>query len=148
MSAVSAASSPGLVGFLRCVDRCCPKTRHASRSETPCLATTSSTHARRRVGLRSFPVRFPLKSTSRLSDRRPLDEADCFRLPALSGASLDRPSGRRILTATGNMSLPSRLSIKWLLQPTGPVLSILPPAATWRQSLQVYVSSCSFFYPP
>ena len=40
MSAVSAASSSGVVGRLRCVDWCWPKTRQASRSGTPSLATT------------------------------------------------------------------------------------------------------------
>ena len=35
MSAVRAASSLGVVGILRCVDRCCPKARHARLSEMP-----------------------------------------------------------------------------------------------------------------
>src|SRR4051812_7717322 len=34
MSAVRAASSSGVVGILRCVDRCWPRTRHAKRSDT------------------------------------------------------------------------------------------------------------------
>ena len=38
-SAVKAASS-ALVGTLRCVHRCCPRTRHARPSETPSSVTT------------------------------------------------------------------------------------------------------------
>ena len=151
MSAVSAASSSGLVGFLRCVDRCCPRTRQASRSETPCLATTSSTHARRRAGLRSFtgaalrvPLLLPLGSTSQSLDQRPLDVTDCSRPQAPSGASPDRPSSHRTQTVICNMLLPSPLSIGSLPKPAGLVPLKPQPAATWRQSLQAYVSSCSF----
>src|SRR5918997_2233573 len=55
IAAVSAASSSGLVGVLRCVERCCPRTRQARRSGTPSSATTCSTQARRRAGPRRSP---------------------------------------------------------------------------------------------
>ena len=113
MSAVNAISSSGLVGFLRCVDRCCPRTRHVSRSETPCLATTSSTHARRRAGLRSFPKLLPSGSTSQWSGLTPLDGDDCFRPQAPSGAlygagkftySTNQTSSTVVTTSGSNVS--------------------------------------------
>ena len=43
----------------RWVDRACPRTRHARRSNTPSLERTRSTALRLRRGLRSFPLRPP-----------------------------------------------------------------------------------------
>ena len=59
MSAVSRASSSGIRGAFRCVDRCCPSTAQALRSDTPRRRATRSTQARRRPGLTIFPRRPP-----------------------------------------------------------------------------------------
>ena len=59
MSSVRAASSPGVVGGLRCVARGCPKTLQANRSDTASLLTVCRTQSRRRAGLRSFPMQLP-----------------------------------------------------------------------------------------
>ena len=45
-----------------CVDRGCSSARQARRSEMPYLSPTTSTHLRRRAGLRSFPVLPPSES--------------------------------------------------------------------------------------
>jgi len=54
MSAVSASSSARPRGTFRRVDRCCPNTRQANRSETRNFRLTWLTQARRRAGLRTF----------------------------------------------------------------------------------------------
>src|SRR3954452_16550962 len=51
MAALSAISSLGVVGSLRCVERCWPRTWQARLSGTPSSAITCSTQARRRAGL-------------------------------------------------------------------------------------------------
>ena len=106
MSAVSAASSSGVVGDLRCVERCCPRTRQARRSGTPSSATTCSTQARRRAGLRSFPGQPRPGSSCRASDRTPPGAAGRSQPRAPSAASPGRPSGRRTPTAIGSTSPP------------------------------------------
>ena len=57
MSAVSRSSSSRPRGGLRCVERCCPSTAQARRSETDSSRRTCSMQARRRAGLSSFPGR-------------------------------------------------------------------------------------------
>ena len=51
MSAVSASSSARPWGTLRCVERCCPRTRQARRSETWSFRLACSMQRRRRAGL-------------------------------------------------------------------------------------------------
>jgi hypothetical protein len=62
MSAVRRCSSSRPRGTLRCVERCCPSAAQARRSETCSCARTRSMQARRRAGLRSFPVQPPAKT--------------------------------------------------------------------------------------
>lgn len=84
-----------LVGTLRCVERCCPRTRHARRSDTLNFAMTCSTQARRRAGQVSFP-KLPLsESASQASDPTRPCEAARSPAPAPSVASLDPTSARR-----------------------------------------------------
>ena len=59
---VKAASSSAILGQWRWVDLACPTTRQALRSDTPSCRVALSTNCLRREGLRSFPVRLPLKS--------------------------------------------------------------------------------------
>ncbi len=40
MSAVKDSSSSGVIGILRCVDRCCPSAKHARLCGTPSSVTT------------------------------------------------------------------------------------------------------------
>lgn len=49
----------GTCGIFRCVERCCPSTRQANRSEIRNFCLTCSMQARRRAGLRSFPRQPP-----------------------------------------------------------------------------------------
>ena len=59
---VRASSSSATVAVYLCVDRGCSSARQARRSEMPYLSPTTSTHLRRRAGLRSFPVLPPSES--------------------------------------------------------------------------------------
>ena len=106
IAAVRAASSARPVGFLRCVDRCWPRTRQARRSETPSSSTTRSTHWRRREGLRSFPVQPHAGSWRQASGRRPPCEGARSPSQDPSAASLDRPSARHTRDASGNRFAP------------------------------------------
>ena len=58
-------------GIRRWVERCCPSTRHARRSEIPSRSRTWSMDWRRREGLKSFPGRPPPVSACPASDRKP-----------------------------------------------------------------------------
>ena len=62
MSATRRSSSALPLGRRRCVDRCWPSTRQTRRSDTATLPSTLSMQARRRVGLRSFPLKPPTRS--------------------------------------------------------------------------------------
>src|SRR5439155_20509303 len=53
-SARNAASSAARTGSRRCVERCCPTTRHAQRSLTPRRSQSIATAWRRRAGPTSF----------------------------------------------------------------------------------------------
>ena len=70
ISATKCSSSGRPTGTLRCVERCCFRTRQARRSETFSSLRTRSMHARRRAGLRSFPLLFPSGSACRASDQK------------------------------------------------------------------------------
>ena len=99
MSAVSAASSARPLGALRCVDRCCPRTRHASRSDTPNMRTVWSMQRRRRAGLTSFPMRLiaetPMKARASMLDQiKVLDR----RLMAVAKTN---PTARLFMTVPG-----------------------------------------------
>ena len=59
MSETSRSSSARPLGRRRCVERCCPSTRQIRRSDTFISLRISSMQARRRAGLRSFPVPLP-----------------------------------------------------------------------------------------
>ena len=136
MSAVRAASSSGVVGTLRCVERCCPRTRQARRSETPSAAITCSTQARRREGLTSFPLPPLSGSASPPSGQRPPDANAHFPLPVLSSDGPGHPSGHQTPYDTDITSPPSRRSREPRPRPTFPVSSTAQPAAISRQSLQ------------
>src|SRR4051794_30068783 len=148
ISAVSAASSSGLVGGLRCVERCCPKTRQARRSGTPSSATTCSTQARRRAGLRSFPAQPRLRSSCRGSDRIPRAAAGCSQPQALSGLCPVPLSARRTPSASGSRSPPSPRSPGPPRPPVDPVLSAPQPAVAWPRSPRPCAASLPFSRPP
>ena len=71
------------------------RTRHARRSETVSTWQTCPTAWRRRVGLRSFPGRFPSGSRCPEPGRRPASSTVGFPDRALSGDGLDRFPCRR-----------------------------------------------------
>src|SRR3954469_8914101 len=64
-------------GGLRCVERCCPSTAQARRSERESSRRTCSMQARRRAGLSSFPGPPPSGSACPASDRQWRDEDGC-----------------------------------------------------------------------
>ena len=68
---VRASSSSATVAVYLCVDRGCSSARQARRSEMPYLSPTTSTHLRRRAGLRSFPVLPPSESGCPMSGPLP-----------------------------------------------------------------------------
>ena len=141
MLAVKAASSSGVVGSLRCVDRCCPRTRQARLSGTPSSATTWSRRARRRAGPRSFPWRPRQGSACRASDRTPPGEAARSPSQAASDASPGRPSTRRTHCASDSRSLPSPRSSARPQRQNCLTPSTHRPAEASRRSLPLCVSS-------
>src|SRR5690606_29605854 len=112
MSSVSCCSSSRPRGIRRCVERCCPSTRHTRRSDTRFGRTerTWSMQARRREGLRSFPAQPPSGSACPASDRPPPCEA--VRSPSgdPSTAEAGHGSCRHIACATGRTSVRKRRS--------------------------------------
>src|ERR1700689_373203 len=103
----SSGSSFGGEALRRWVDRHCPRTRQARRSDTSNARRTCSTTCRRRDGLSSFP-RMPL-SESRYPepDRRPASSSEHFLSPALSNASPDSLGARHTPSASDSRSPPS-----------------------------------------
>ena len=100
----------GSCQFMHCINRCYLGAPHASRSDTICSATTWSTQARRRAGLRSFgcaaprvPLRLTLGSTSQSSDQKWLCVTDSFQCQALAGTLPDRSSCSLNRTASPNI---------------------------------------------
>jgi len=73
MSSTKRSSSARPRGNRRCVDRCWPRTRQTRRSETLNSLRTWSMQARRREGLRSFPMQLPSGSTYPMSGQKPHD---------------------------------------------------------------------------
>ena len=59
LSGTRRSSSSRPRGIRRWVERCCPSTQQARRSEIPSRPRAWSMHWRRREGLRSFPVPAP-----------------------------------------------------------------------------------------
>src|ERR1700693_5420455 len=141
MSAVSAASSSGPVGDFLWVERGWPRTMQARRSDTPSPSCIVSTHARRRAGLRSFPVLLPSESACRASDRRQRVEDECSPPRVPSAASPGRPSSHRTPSAIGNTSLPSPRSFLSLRSQAGLGPSTHPPAEALQRSPQPCAAS-------
>jgi hypothetical protein len=71
IACVSASSSDLTTATCRWVERYCPSTLQARRSETPSPSHTALTQARRREGLRSFPWPPPEGSSCPTSGPRP-----------------------------------------------------------------------------
>ena len=88
-------SASGTHRRCRCVDRGCPRTRQARRSETPRSCRAWSTAWRRRGGLRTFPRPPPSRSGYPAPDRPPAASAARSLARASSAASLGRAAGPR-----------------------------------------------------
>ena len=71
MSATRRSSSSRPQGIRRWVERCCPSTRQARRSEIPSRPRTWLMHWRRREGPKSFPGPPPQGSACPALDRKP-----------------------------------------------------------------------------
>lgn len=91
MAVVSASSSTRPCGIFSCVDRCCPSTREANRSEIRNLCLRCCMRRRRRAGLRSFPVQPQLVSAAQAPVHGRLSEAAASPL----GSNLWRLTGHR-----------------------------------------------------
>src|SRR3954447_15930828 len=148
MSDVSAASSSAVPGALRCVERCCPSTRHAKRSETSSLAATCSTHARRRAALRSFPRRLPSAPASPASAQPQPSATGHSPAPEPSGASPGPALARHTPCATYSRSAPSPRSPEPPPPPACPVPSAPQPAPACRRSPPVCDACAPFHAPP
>jgi len=113
IAAPSGPSSSRMIGRRRCVERGCPITAHARRSETGSLERTCSTQSRRREGLSiraTQPWGCPLKPPSGSAGRASVQTVSCAGArspaPGPSAAWPGRVSSRRSPAATGNSSVP------------------------------------------
>ena len=120
MSLVRACSSSRTSGSWRWVERDCPSTLHARRSETPKVSLMCWMHRRRRAGLRSFPQLPPLVSGCPGSVRPLPASAGCSRFPVASGAGPGQPGDHRTRPSSGRRSAPRRRCAGRLLQPYYP----------------------------
>ena len=90
----------GTAGTRRCVERCCASTRQTRRSDSFNPDRTWSMQARRRAGLRSFPLQPPRESFCPRLDRRRRGVAGRSPPRAPSSASPDPSSVHRTPDAT------------------------------------------------
>jgi hypothetical protein len=89
------------------VERCCPSTRQARRSDTPSAAVTCPMQARRRAGLSRFPKPPLSGSACPASARPPPSAAARSHARAPSAAAPGRSSDHPIHAASGSSSAPS-----------------------------------------
>src|SRR5271169_557 len=99
-------ASLGGEAICRWVDRHCPRTRQARRSDTSKTRRTCSTTCRRRDGLRSFPRMLPSESRYLEPDRRRVSSVEHFLPQALSNALPDSLGVRHTPSASGSRSAP------------------------------------------
>ena len=114
ISATNRASSLGICLSLRWVDRACPSTWQARRSETRSAPNLSLTHTTARLlfaGPRSFPRKLPSGSGCPKTDPPPASSTGHSPSPGTSNAWPDPVEDLRTPSATGSRSARSPRSV-------------------------------------